>query len=1215
MTIINLYDEIEESDLLRDAFGMVLLPTLKDAAAISFILLGEIMIITIISVSMPALLKTCDYANRHKDAGLDFKIYNLLSEEIDTDRMLVDIETADLLLTDLMGIGSKLHSLIVDAMKKCKGNRLAIGGMAPPLSRLGGYDASRFKMDREGEANLHLIEMYWKRAEERDVDFIFNLVLKKYCGCDWLPDAVAPEISTGVYIKDPSSNREYGSREEYLEDHPSDPRRGQVLLVFSGSNYPTSTTECVRILFHRLSEVVDVLPVAMNDYNIGYVPAFRVLVGNPDVIVNVLPFRFMAGPMGGDSVSAVSMLEEIGVPVLSPFFLSGTSKEEWTANNAGLGPMEFMLNIFLPELDGSLCTLPIGFGEIIEDHNALNMKEIVPVEDRIDRIVGKVRNLISLRNKLNPDKRVAIISYNYPPGEGNLFGGSFLDGAGSISAILGMLVDEGYYTRDVTPKELFGRFLDGGILNDGQWISPSEEMIRYGVTGHRPEDLLKVWGEPPGDVMVQNGRYLIPGIVEGNVFIGLQPPRTSDPSDNNKDYHDKHMPPHHQYLAMYEWLQNVFKADAVIHLGTHGTLEFLPGKESATSSTCYPDMIMNDSVHIYAYYAGNPAEAMIAKRRSHACLVSYMPPPFIRSGVYGELVELEDAISEYRESFIVDAGRSEMVLKSLQARAEAMRLPMDIDELENELAAIRNSLIPQGLHVFGEALDRGEAEDYAVNAMRFPHDKARSFDESTRDLTEEGRELLLREYCRSGRINGDFDSISVSEESLEFVRSLMHRSMESKELDGLRQALEGRYLGVKAGGDVMKDPSILPTGYNIIQFNPYHIPSMSAFERGVKASEDAIQRYHECTGSYPEGAALILWGLETSRTQGLTIGQICGYLGLRMKGNSGEFANRFEPKCIKELGRPRVDVTVTMCGFFRDMFPNLVTGLNDLFDMVGSLDETDEDNLFKRNTRANAIALSDAGYTGEELQELAGCRLFGPAEGKYGTSITDAVSNSTWKEESELGEMFGSNLRYAYTRSTHGHDAGSLLKINHTRIDIVSQVRDSADNELIDLDHFYEFVGGLSKAVEVARNGERATVFIIDSSGPVVAAQDVQRSIERGIRTRLLNPKWINGLLETDYHGAQKINDRFENVLGLASTVGEVGSGVFSDMFDCYIRDTDTADRIKNNNNWAYISMLNRMFEAKSRGYWRATDEEIDLLRERYLEAEEYAEIQSDREP
>ena len=590
-----------------------------------------------------------------------------------------------------------------------------------------------------------------------------------------------------------------------------------------------------------------------------------------------------------------------------------------------------------------------------------------------------------------------------------------------------------------------------------------------------------------------------------------------------------------------------------------------------------------------------------------------MSPPYVRSGLYGDLAELEGMIAEYRESLIADPGRSANVLESITAKAEAMRLPADVDDLEHELDDMRLSLIPQGFHIFGKGFDEKEAEEFALQCMRFPHGTVRPLESILEEKGDpkaaETAEIAYRKYILTGEVHescvGDPDAIA----SLELASHINSDAMECHEVKNLLEALDGKYTRVKLGGDFQRNPEIVPTGYNMVQFDPNSIPSEAAFARGAEAAENIIEMYRkENGGRYPNSVAIVMWGLETSRTQGVTLGEILHLLGFRMTSTMGDMTRRFVPIPPEELGRPRIDVTVTICGFFRDMFSNIVAGLNKLFAVLDALDEPDEASSFAKNTRRNYSFLLKQGLSEEDARDLAVCRLFGPGEGLYGTSgITDAVNSASWEREEDLSDIFSKNMGHAYSLRFRGRDVPGLMESNHRNVDVVTQMRDMVERELIDLDHYYEFFGGLCKTVEVSR-GSKAAMYITDTAGPRLRTMDVRTSIEHGVRTRLLNPKWIDAMLETDYHGAQHINDRFENVVGLAATTGAVSSSVFSDMESTYIADKGMRDRLMENNNWALMSMIDRLYEANRRGYWNATEEELRILEQALDECEDRAE-------
>ena len=1157
--------------------------------------------VVLASVSLPALSQAYRYAQAFPGKDQVEFTFHYLNSPRTRSTLDEDIRSADLLITDMMGSSPSVHARVARAASACRGLRICIGGRTLGLNRFGRLDESGGTSGEEEMRDLGRIGLAWKRAEYSDIGYILDLMLGRYLHIGSVHEAEYRECSTGAYIKHPFTLAEYRSAEDYEKDHPSGGRQ-RVLLTYSGSCYPHSSICTVRAVFEKLSEFADVVPVALNSYNISCIPEVRALAGRVDAIVNMLAFRFLAGPMGGDSRNAVGLLKEFDAPVFSPFLMSKTPESDWSADPAGVNPMEFMLNVFLPELDGAVCTIPVGFTREMErlDDYGLSVSEIMPCDERISRLCGKVRGILSLRSKPNSEKRIAIISYNYPPGEHNLFGGSMLDGSGSISSILGILSDAGYSTERRSPEELVSFFIDNGILNDGEWHRPSESMIRYRSADPHSGKTADAWGKAPGTIMTEKGSYLIPGTLIGNVFVGIQPPRVSDDGDISASYHDPDLPPHHQYVAFYDWILKEFRADAVVHLGTHGTLEFLPGKECAMSGDCFPDRILGDIPHFYIYYAGNPSEAMIAKRRTHGDLISYMPPPFVRSGLYGDLVELEEMLDEYRESKMSDSGRSGYILESIARKAEDLRMPSDPEELEEELVSIRESLIPSGLHTFGCLPSHGEAVDHIRYSLRFPQEGLCGISEEVID--DEGFGDRLQQYISEG---------SAGDPVMDFASSAYSRYRESLEAPNLLRALDGGYIEAAPGGDAIKNTEVLPSGRNIVQFNPDKVPTFAAFERGSQAASDAVSQFISAEGHCPGSAALVLWGLETSRTQGMTIGQICGYLGLRMTGNSGPFADRFEPIPVSELGRPRIDVTVSMCGFFRDMFPELIDGIGTLFDKVAALDEPEDVNPIRAHNRRNREYLVGEGYGEDDAVLFSGCRLFGPRDGEYGSGMTDLVNTSSWKDESELGNKFTDALHYAYAVGRHAVDTGGLLRLNHGRVELLSQIRDSSDREIIDLDHYYEFIGGLSKSVEMS-TGRKAVAFVVDGSGPKVKTQDLGRNIEHAVRARLLNPRWIDGLLSVKYHGAQNINDRFENVLGLAATTGRVDTGVFSNMMSVYVEDEEMRRRLMDNNNWAYMGMLNRLSEAQHRGYWKATEEELETLAEAMEEAEDRAEEDTD---
>jgi len=385
------------------------------------------------------------------------------------------------------------------------------------------------------------------------------------------------------------------------------------------------------------------------------------------------------------------------------------------------------------------------------------------------------------------------------------------------------------------------------------------------------------------------------------------------------------------------------------------------------------------------------------------------------------------------------------------------------------------------------------------------------------------------------------------------------------------------------------------------------VPTEAAYKRGSVIAKKTIDLYYEENKKYPSNVAMILWGLETSRTGGETIGQILYYLGVKPVKMKGSFKTGYEIIPIKELGRPRIDVTLNICGFFRDMFPNLIEDLNEIFYDIYNLDESLEDNYFKKNSEAIYNELIKKGMDKETSKELCASKIFGPKPASYGTGVTGLIETKAWQEESDIGENFINSLKYVYSKNFRGKDINNLYTNNLKTVDVVSQVRSNHEYEITDLDHFYEFFGGLSKSIEMVK-GKKPAMYMTDTTGERVETETVNKSINRGIRTRVLNPKWIDGMLEHKYHGVQNIADRFENILGLAATTRSVEQWIYNDLYKKYIEDENLRNKLKENNLYGYITIVEWMLEYNKREYWNASDKQLEKLRQVYLEAEGNAE-------
>lgn len=438
---------------------------------------------------------------------------------------------------------------------------------------------------------------------------------------------------------------------------------------------------------------------------------------------------------------------------------------------------------------------------------------------------------------------------------------------------------------------------------------------------------------------------------------------------------------------------------------------------------------------------------------------------------------------------------------------------------------------------------------------------------------------------------------------LAYGESIYHRVRSTEELSSIIKALNGGYLPAKLAGDVYKNPESLPTGSNLYQFNPRSVPSSSAVTRGAEIAKATIKQFKEVNGKIPHTVACVLWGIETSRTQGETIGQILEYVGAKAVKRSGASTTTFELIPLAELGRPRMNVVISMSGVFRDLFPNVINALNDLFEKLACVDEQNEDNYFKAFTFKIQEQLLNGKYEETDAFDLAASRIFGPAAGEYGTGINHMIEDGNWIDDAELGEMYKHHAQYVYSKLRRGEVVPDLYDIQMEATDIVSQLRASHEYEITDVDDYYSFFGGLTKSIEKAK-GEHVDIYITDTTQQVPLTEDVKHAINRGVRTRLTNPKWIEGLLEHPYHGVQRMAQQTENLLGLAATTNKVENWIFSHVHDTYIEDKVLQEKIRQANPHAYHHLLETLVEVSERGYWKPTETEWKNLKEAFLEAE-----------
>lgn len=1174
----------------------------------------KITVITISNVALNYLIKIHEDMEEGYPKVLDLKLYNCTENlsENEWEILFSDVEDSDFVLVDIMGSSMENHEKITKACSFAKGNIVFIDHRNSEIQnfmRLGNliiedvdsgknskvmdkaYMKKMYKRMNISEKlgnmipvgklrdmrNLSYIRKYWTNSTEEDFRNLLYLLMRDYGNIKEFPKPEDPVEVSNINFYSFERKKRFRTFKGFSKIMQKDKNKPNILFLLSGYNYPTDTMSEVKKIYKKFKEDFNIIPLVFPTSCLRRDEELEEIIRDLDLeielIINFLPFRLGAGPMGGDVTRSLELLRLLNVPLLHPFFITGKTKKQCEDSGEELSTYEFLVSIMLPELDGAIDMMPIGALDVTDNKEkyGITLTELNIIEDRVEKLREITLNIIKLRRKENYHKRVAIVCYNYPSEETNLLKGDFLDTFKSMENILKKLKDEDYNVEPMSSKMLKELLLRDSIVNSKK-------------------------------------KNFIPGIIRGNVFIGVQPSRTINKSVENIDHYRELL--HHQYLDFYNYIKDEFKADVIINIGTNGTMEFLKDKEYGILKEELLDMLTGYIPQIYLYYTGNTSEAMMVKRRYLASLIGYKPPVFIEGELYNEFVEMEELFHKYYESEGTNPSLSENILEKIKFLSLKNNFGLEsLKDIEKELYRMKNSLIPKGLHVFGEAYSREEALAYVREVFSFNRPSGKSLNSLIANLKGEDYEKLLHQnkikevekikkemkeiissYINHGEfiLERNFSNRKIIEEiekELISAKILYNDVLYSHEFSGLLKGLSSKYIPSKLAGDIIRNPEVMPTGYNLHQIDSFSIPSIFAFNRGMVIGQNTLENYKKNNSSYPESVATVLWGLETSRTCGETLAQILWYLGVRFKNNSREFKDKFEIIPIEELKRPRIDVVINICGFFREMFPNIMEELTRLFVEISNLDEEDNMNYVKKHSKIIYNELIKDGYIEDEARDLSTARIFGSAKGEYGTRVNNLIQNKKWSREDDIGKSYLDSLNYVYRSNYIGKKSEKLFKINLFFVDIVSQIRSNHEYEIIDLDNYYEFFGGLSKSVEMC-NENRVEMYITDTTGEEILTEDIEKSINRGVRTRLLNPKWIKGLLEHDYYAGSEINKRFQNILGLSVTTKKVENWVYNKMFDTYIKDEELKERIKENNKWAYMEMLNFMLEYEKKGYW-----------------------------
>ncbi|MCW1958606.1 MAG: cobaltochelatase subunit CobN [Mycobacterium sp.] len=964
------------------------------------------------------------------------------------------------------------------------------------------------------------------------------------------------------------------------------------------------------------------------------------------------------GAGGADDGWDVKHLAALDIPILQGLCLT-SSRARWSGNDDGLSPLDVATQVAVPEFDGRIITVPFSFKEIDAD----GLISYVPDPERCTRVAGLAVNHARLRRVPPSEKRLALLFSAYPTKHSRIGNAVGLDTPASAIALLKALRDEGYDVGDVPGLDA----RDGDALmhalierggQDPDWLTAGQlagNPIRIPASRYRewfaalPADLAAAmvthWGPPPGELFVDrssvdrggdpDGEIVIAAMRSGNLVIVVQPPRGFG-ENPVAIYHDPDLPPSHHYLATYLWLRHEFGAHAVIHLGKHGNLEWLPGKTLGMSADCGPDAALGDLPLIYPFLVNDPGEGTQAKRRAHAILVDHLIPPMARAESYGDIARLEQLLDEHANVASLDPAKLPAVRQQIWTLMRAAKMDHDLGLAERPeddrfddmlmgvdgwLCEIKDVQIRDGLHILG-ANPVGEAQlDLVLAILRarqlFAGEQHLPGLRQALGLAEDGSDERADVDAAEGRArellaalqSADWDAGRVDELTtdpaiaaiLRFAaREVVPRlAGTAREIDQVLAALDGRYIAAGPSGSPLRGlVNVLPTGRNFYSVDPKAMPSRLAWDTGVAMAESLLERYRKDYGEWPRSVGLSAWGTSAMRTSGDDIAEILALLGVRpVWDDASRRVVDLTVIPLAELGRPRIDVTVRISGFFRDAFPHVVVMLDDAVRLVAALDEPGDQNYVRAHVQA------DLAEHGDERRSTT--RIFGSKPGTYGAGLLQLIDSRNWRDDADLAEVYTAWGGFAYGRGLDGRPAAEDMSHQYRRIVVAAKNTDCREHDIADSDDYFQYHGGMVATVR-ALTGRAPAAYIGDNTRPeAVRTRTLSEETTRVFRSRVVNPRWMAAMRRHGYKGAFEMAATVDYLFGYDATAGVMADWMYEELTAQYVLDSENRKFLSESNPWALHGMAERLLEAAGRGMWQAPDPQtLAGLRQALLETE-----------
>ncbi len=1175
-----------------------------------------------------------------------------------------------------------------------------------------GYDPSYWMLSTVRPEIVATVNSYITINGEENFTNMLRYLGKEVCGLEMEVEGPKPVPWEGLYH--PKADAIFSTVDKYLAWYK--PKNAPTVgILFSRHSWVNDNLEVEDALIGELEKLgLNVIPAfsySLKDEERGCKGSGEVVCenflkkdGTPriDTLIK-MQFFFLGSDRKkgyeGNEVAGqgVQILKRLNVPVLCPFSSSYKTVEEWRDDSQGLNSRLIGFSIAMPEFEGVIEPFIIG-GASSEDEG---LARKVPIEERCQKFARRIANWIRLGKKPVKERKVAFILHNNPCAsvEATVGGGAGLDTLESVARIMHRVKEAGYSVGPPADgKELIDTIMERKAISEFRWTTVDEIVKKGGVLAQVSKEeyeewfkglspkvkkrMCDAWGEPPGQemdgvsaAMVYNGKILITGVQYGNAVVCVQPKRgCAGPRCDGrvcKILHDPDIPPPHQYMATYRYLERDFGVDVIVHVGTHGNLEFLPGKGVGLSDCCYPDIAIGDIPHLYIYNADNPPEGTIAKRRSYATLVDHMQTVMIQGGLYEELEELDRFLGEYEQVKNLDRSRAHALEHLIMEAIKRTDLDKEIklagdmpfDEITRRahgaLSRTRNTQIQDGLHIFGQLPEGEKRVDFVNSILRYdagndislrktvasmmgmdltemladggkvcPHHK-RSYGELLEEvngickafirefLNGNGREIkkiacqmLGSRLKRDGFVK---ELLEVRERVLELVR----RIDESREIESLLQGFDAGYIPPGPSGLITRGrDDVLPTGRNFYSLDPYRIPTKAAWNVGQKLAQGIIEKHLKEEGRYPENVAIYWMAGDIMYADGEGMAQIMHLLGVKPVWQSNGRVKGFEVMPLEELDRPRIDVTIRVSGISRDNFPNCIELVDEAIQAVASLSEPEQMNFVRKHA---LVQLAEVGETQnntakavllhrKEAWRNATLRVFASKPGTYQAGTQLAVYASAWKEEKDLSDVFVFWNGYAYGKGIFGQERHKQLADNLKTVDVTYNKVVTDEKDMFGCCCYFGTHGGMTAAARCI-SGKEVKTYYGDTREPEhVETRDMADEIRRVVRTKLLNPRWIEGMKRHGYKGASDISKRVGRVYGWEATTQEVDDWIFDDIVRTFVLDEKMRKFFQENNPWALEEIGRRLLEAHQRELWDADPEVLEGLKNAYLEIESWLE-------